>query len=73
MRPCKAYLESLKNVFATLYLQFLRLTWRPGLSPEVNRMEGKMVDNTNKDHTRSIQYKQGLFEIITEESSELVN
>ena len=31
-----------------------------------------MVDNTSKDHTRSIQYKQGLYKIITEESSDLV-
>ena len=30
------------------------------------------MDNTNKDHTRNIQYKQGLYKIITEESSELV-
>ena len=36
-------------------------------------MKGKMVDNTNKDHTRSIHSKQGLYKIITEESSELVN
>ena len=30
-------------------------------------MEEKTVDNTNRDHTRNIQYKQGLYKIITED------
>ena len=32
-----------------------------------------MVDNTSKEHTSSKQYKQGLYRIITEELSDIVN
>ena len=50
------------------------LWWHLALSQAgLIEMEGKMVDNTNKDHTRNIQYKHRLYKIITEESSELVN
>ena len=54
----------LKNMFATLCLRFLRFIWRPGSSPVVNRNGRNMVDNTNKE---------GLYKIMTEKSSELVN
>ena len=35
-------------------------------------IEGKMAENNNKDHARHIYYIQRLFNIITEESSDLV-
>ena len=69
-------LGKLITCVATLCLRFLRLMRRPGSSPIVNRngrKNGGVVENTKKDHTRNIQYKQGLYKITAEELSELEN